>query len=1089
VRAFLIADIRGYTRFTSEHGDEAAARLAARFAAICREVAGARGGEVLELRGDEALAIFSSTRAALLAAADLQSRAAAEAAADPSLPLQVGIGLDAGEAVAVEGGFRGTALNLASRLCSLAGPGEVLASETMTALARRLEGIEYRERGMMPLKGFEEPVRVMEVVSAPSGGTSTPARLPPGEDMPIGSYLGALPEGLLIGRDAELERAVAVIDTVLAGDGRTILLAGEPGAGKTRLAQEITVVLRKRGFALAAGRCYEPLQAVPFYPVIDALTALYARVSGAVRAAVPELWPDLARLLPGLGIAVPEHAGPEDQQRLFWAVSAFLHAAAGDRPVALLFDDLHWADAATLDLLQHLVRHIGSDRILILATFRDVEVHRRHPLEWVLRDLQREGLVERIDVRRLNEASTHDLIAGLMGEETISAELAGLIHRRTDGNPFFVQQVLRVLVERGDIYRKDGRWDRRSIEEIEVPESIRSVVGQRLSRLAEATQEMLREASVLGETFTFEDLQSLTDRSEADLEAALDESIDAGIVRDRGREGYAFDHALTCGSLDAELSSRRRRRLHLAAGEALEALPERKRMARSAELAWHFLEGDDPERGLRWSLAAGDAAEAVFAHSDAEGQYRTALQLAEEEGWEDQAQISREKLARTLFLLSRLEEALEVLEAALHRYRDAGDAEGEMRVLGEMSVIFFDRGRRDDGLALVEPVLARWKQDPIPSPGACSLLIGVAELYWHAGRMDDALAAIGQAVDLAGAIRDDRLLGHAENRLGVLLAHTGRSAEALAAYDRAISASERAGDLGRIASTLNNRALANAEAGRMAEAGVDLDRALTVARQVGTPDQIGWQLVLRAQMRFAVEGDWARARAMLDEVAPLEPYMKGTRSSFHVTMVRWTRLIAEDDPAMVAELERLVEEGERSGDLLLWAGAQTWLANWEVLEGRTAEAIARCRAVHANQDVEEQFRRGVDSPLARAYIDSGKFAAAGTLIQRGLARLGSGSPYQQVEWLGLLVRLRSAEGRWDDAESELAQIQTLVRDGRIVLAQAEALLLHGDLLAQRGDSAGARTRYEEAGAIFARMHALYHLHCTERVLAALPVNR
>jgi branched-chain amino acid transport system substrate-binding protein len=170
-RTFLIADVRGYTRYTQQHGDEEAARLAARFAELARQSIEEHGGQLLELRGDEALGVFTSTRDALRAAVGLQALVQGESG-EEALPLGVGIGLDAGEAVAVEGGYRGGALNLAARLCSLAAPGEILASETVVGLARRVDGIRYEERGTQRFKGLEHPVRVVEVV--PEAGAAQP---------------------------------------------------------------------------------------------------------------------------------------------------------------------------------------------------------------------------------------------------------------------------------------------------------------------------------------------------------------------------------------------------------------------------------------------------------------------------------------------------------------------------------------------------------------------------------------------------------------------------------------------------------------------------------------------------------------------------------------------------------------------------------------------------------------------------------------------------------------------------------------------------------------------------------------------------
>ena len=164
IRTFLIADIRGYSSFTERMGDEAAATLAGRFAAIAREIVSRHGGEVIELRGDEALAVFDSAREALLAAVRLQDRFVDETIIDPRFPLRVGMGLDTGEALPVEGGFRGRALNVAARLCSLAAPGEVLATEELAHIATRIEGVSLEERGSATVKGMAQPIRVVKVL-------------------------------------------------------------------------------------------------------------------------------------------------------------------------------------------------------------------------------------------------------------------------------------------------------------------------------------------------------------------------------------------------------------------------------------------------------------------------------------------------------------------------------------------------------------------------------------------------------------------------------------------------------------------------------------------------------------------------------------------------------------------------------------------------------------------------------------------------------------------------------------------------------------------------------------------------------------
>jgi class 3 adenylate cyclase/tetratricopeptide (TPR) repeat protein len=654
VRTFLIADVRGYTRFTLERGDEAAAALATRFADLAEAAVTARAGAVIELRGDEALAVFTSARQALRAALDLQESFAQAVKQDATFSFKVGIGLDAGEAIPVKGGYRGAALNLAARLCSLAAPGEVLASEGVVHLARKIDGVAYEPRGRFPLKGFAEPVEVVRVVpemeqaQAPAEPELAPGGQPE-QALPIGGFLGSLPTGPLIGRREEVSRLLVAVDAAYDGRGQLVLLAGEPGVGKTRLAQEATLMVRDRGFLIAGGRCYEPQQTVPHYPFLDALVTAHAYAPAEIRTQVPRSWPQLGRLLPDLQVELPAGGSPqEEQQRLFRAVTGFLQAIAGEVPVALLLDDLHWVDEASLDLLQHLARHTRTDRILILGTYRDTEVTRKHPLDAALRDLIREELLERISVGRLEQGDTAALMAATFGEEHVSDDFASLVHRRTEGNPFFVQHVLRVLVERGDVYQRDGRWDRRDVAEIEVPETVRAVIAQRFSALDEETQEIAREASVLGQTFVFDHLQQIAGRPEEEVERALEDLMERGLVRELGHDVYSFDHALTQQSLYAEIGGRRRRRLHLAAAEVLEQLPERQRLQRAGEIARHFQEGDNMERALPFAVLAGDQARAAFAHEEAERQYGLALNLARQTEDEERVAEILERRGRLL---------------------------------------------------------------------------------------------------------------------------------------------------------------------------------------------------------------------------------------------------------------------------------------------------------------------------------------------------------------------------------------------------------------------------------------------------------
>ncbi|MBV9281827.1 MAG: AAA family ATPase, partial [Chloroflexi bacterium] len=589
-----------------------------------------------------------------------------------------------------------------------------------------------------------------------------------------GGFLGSLPAGPLVARTEEMARILPSIDAVASGEGRLVVLSGEPGVGKTRLAQEVTVEVRDRGFLLAAGRCYEPQQTVPFYPFLDLLATLHGAAPPAIQGEASRHWPYLARLLPDqLGLRhLPPSDHPDDQWRLFQAVTSFVTAVAEMCPVALLLDDLHWADSASIDVLAHLARHTRDCRLLLVGTVRDVEASFHPSLRGALYDLGREDLLQSIPIRRFGVDGTAALMAATMDETAIPDELARLVHGRTDGNAFFVQQVARDLLERGAV--SDGEIGR-ARRMGDMPESVRAAIGYRLSRLEERTREILHEASVLGQAFSFDDLHATGCRAEEVLEAALEEACMAGLARESAPETYAFDHVLTQQALYEGLSSRRRRKLHLAAGEALERssvvgahLPVSsagRQERRAAELAWHFRHGNDTERALAWTMRAGEQAEAVFAYQEAERQYRTALDLAQ--GLTDRAIEAQawETLGRVLKSLARYDEALTALETSAAMYRRQGDAEGEGRVAAGVGLIHALRGAPDEGTARIQATLDTLEPSG-PSSSLPGLYAALVRLYDAAGQHDAELVAAERAVESASAVQDSRVLAQANVALG-----------------------------------------------------------------------------------------------------------------------------------------------------------------------------------------------------------------------------------------------------------------------------------------------------------------------------------
>ena len=405
-----------------------------------------------------------------------------------------------------------------------------------------------------------------------------------------------------VGRGAQLERLRA---GVASAERRLLAISGDPGIGKTRLLAELARAAHADGATVLYGRSPEEAVA-PYQPFAEALRPLASADAG---------------LAPLFGDTAPGDA-PGARLRLFEAVAAALAEAPG-RPVLLALDDLHWADLPTLRLLAHVLRDTRDAPLVVAGTYRESELGRGHPLARALADLRRDRLVERIPLGGLDDEAASGLIAGWVGTGT-SAGLAGAVQEETGGNPFFIEEVLRHLLESGAL-DADGRLVRPA-RELGVPESVREVIGRRLDRLGEAAVEVLETAAAIGPEFGLELLEPACGVPREGILDALEAAADANLIRTLP-SGWAFAHALIREALLDELSSLRRTRLHARIAEALDALPA----ASPAELAHHGVEAAPlvgAERAAGWARAAGDAALARLAYEEAAEHYGRALEVA-----------------------------------------------------------------------------------------------------------------------------------------------------------------------------------------------------------------------------------------------------------------------------------------------------------------------------------------------------------------------------------------------------------------------------------------------------------------------------
>ena len=858
-----------FSDVVTEVDDERPADLRRAHARLVRHAVAAHGGRGLAELDDGSAAVFTNARSALRCAVAVQQVAERTNRRNAGRHLRVRAALHCGEALDPGDEHASASLAMTRVLCELAEAGQIVASAVACSLAEATHDV----RRIAPIGGDDERPALFEVSWQPA----------PHQPFALPAALAGEERSAFVGRESDLAWLSAIYADAARGSRRIVLLRGDPGIGKTRLAIELALHAHRDGAVVLYGRCdEEPL--VPHQPFVEALrqyvTACpFAELAGQVGPGSGELRP----LVPELHERIPElppalTGDPEGgRYRVFEAAVALLREAAQTRPLLLVLDDLHWADKPSLLLLRHLIRSSHGSALMVLGTYRDAEVDAGHPLSETLAELSRDDSLRRRSLEALDAPATAELVRVHTGRE--AAGLEQLIFRETDGNPFFVVQMLRHLAESGSA---DGAADHPARLPPGVPEGVKDVIGRRIARLGERTPRVLAIASVTGRDFELAVLGRMAELDEDALVETLEHALRARVIEAVPGAGgsYTFAHALIRETLYEALTAPRRALLHRRAAAAIEEVHAADLERYRAELAHHLIESGttgDLDKAIEYGARAAERAITQLAYEQAAAHYRRAVDMLAE-----------------LDLPARRHQRCDLVIAQGEAERQAGDPAYRETLLeaARLAAQLGDAGR------LARAALAN-NRGFFSAPGGVD--------RERVGVLEAALAAQGD--------RDTPTRATLLAQLAVELVAEGNWSRRAGLSDEALAMARRLGDPSTLLRTLNYRYPALMGSATLAERLANCLEANALADRIADP-----VLAFHAAhcgSNVALEcGDLGLSDQMLERESSLATRLGQPIMSWFAALDRAKRCCVSGAPGQADILTReALEIGRRSGQL------------------------------------------------------------------------------------------------------------------------------------------------------------------------------
>src|SRR5262245_1472977 len=960
---------------------------------IVREQLQKHAGQEIKTIGDSFMIAFDSARKAVECAVAIQRALHAYNHAHPAQPMKVRIGLHTGEAIHSGRDLLGTSVDAAARIMARAEGEQILISDILKAVLGAAKDLSFKDHKRVRLKGLPERWRLWEVMWRSDADTERAAGA---DDQP--AVDGRTP---YVGRSEERATLRRLVERAVAGSGSIALIAGEAGLGKTRLVDEIALEARARGMFVVRGQCHDMEGAPPYLPFVEAIEyGLTVAARDVFRAAMGEAGPEIARFVPKVRVAFPDLppplALPTDQARhyMFESVCDFFARAAAMQPLMIVLEDLHWADESTTQMLQSVARRADRSALLVIGTYRDVDLVPGHPMMRAIEYLSRLPALTRIALKRLSVAEVAEILKSLAGQEP-PKRLVQLVFDETEGVPFFVEEVYRHLAEERRLTDSAGKWlPEVAVGEIEVPETVRLVLARRIERIGETAQVILTTAACIGRTFTFDFLTAVSEAKEDDLLDALEDAERTRlIVAEEGRRPrFVFAHEQIRQTLLARISSLRRQRLHRRVADTIERLHEGHLEEHVSDLAYHLVQAGAGERAAKYLHQAGVSASGRLATPEALASFARAADLAGPGPTRRAALRARGELLLGLF---RGAEAAADLEAAVREAAEQRATAEEMEALLRLGRAYYVVGL-DHRPAIAQSLQALERARELAvqlgdrHAEARALIPTHRHIDFDPTFLPQAAAYAKRALAIARELGDEDL--EADALRGAL--RTDILADRVVSLERIAASLERRGDLIALNEHLFDSMWSYWRGARFADCVACSDRATALAARLGIPPvQYGTikSLALIDLGRF--DEAW---QALEQEVAD-EAHRFG--QAFQHLGRTWWHAAAGDVDRVLRDIPRVFADARALQRAWMLPWAEDLLASAIVASRPEGTSVAILRA-----EVEAAGGRLADDALIAAQLRAGDADEALAGCSARQAQLGNDAWSPGLGWTGVRTR-------------------------------------------------------------------------------------